>query len=66
MQIGFPVLRKPEHVRVRFSRFPSSPLLIRVHFFLLIGFNKGNQEEKGQKGTTGEPSFSSTTAVLFG
>ena len=37
------------------SRFPSSPLIIRVPFFLLFGFNKGTQKEKGQKGTTGEP-----------
>ena len=38
------------------TRFPSSPLIIRVPFFLLFGFNKGTQKEKGQKGTTGEPS----------
>ena len=29
----------------------------RVPFFLLFGFNKGTQKEKGEKGTTGEPSF---------
>ena len=28
-------------------RFPSSPLIIRVPFFLLFGFNKGTQKEKG-------------------
>ena len=39
-----------------YTRFPSSPLTIRVPFFLLFGFNKGPQKEKGQKGTTGEPS----------
>ena len=36
-------------------RFPSSPLIIRVPCFLLCGFDKGTQKEKGQKGTTGEP-----------
>ena len=36
--------------------FPS-PLEIRVPFFLLFGFNKGTQKEKGQKGPTGRPSF---------
>ena len=40
-----------------YTRFPSSPLIIRVPFFLLFGFNKGTQKEKGQKGTTGEPSI---------
>ena len=30
-----------------------------VPFFLLFGFNKGTQKEKGQKGTTGEPRGSS-------
>ena len=44
------------------TRFPSSPLIksltIRVPFFLLCGFNKGTQKEKGQKGTTGEPLIS--------
>ena len=29
------------------ARFPSSPLIIRVPFFLLFGFNKGNPKEKG-------------------
>ena len=29
------------------ARFPSSPLIIRVPFFLLFGFNKGTQKEKG-------------------
>ena len=38
------------------SRFPSSPVILRVPFFLLFGFNKGTLKEKGQKGTTGEPS----------
>ena len=31
------------------SRFPSSPLMIRVPFFLLFGFNKGTQKEKGKR-----------------
>ena len=30
--------------------------MIRVPFFLLFGFVKGTSNEKGQKGTTGEPS----------
>ena len=30
-------------------RFPSSPLIIRVPFFLLFGFNKGTQKEKGKR-----------------
>ena len=30
------------------TRFPSSPL-IRVPFFLLFGFNKGTQKEKGKR-----------------
>ena len=29
------------------SRFPSSPLIIRVPFFLLFGFNKGTPQKKG-------------------
>ena len=37
------------------ARFSSSPLLTRVPFFLLFGFNTGTQKEKGQRGTTGEP-----------
>ena len=36
--------------------FLGSPLIIRVPFFLLFGFNKGTQKEKGEEGTTGEPS----------
>ena len=31
------------------SRFPSSPLIIRVPFFLLFGFNKGTQKKKGKR-----------------
>ena len=38
------------------TRFLSSPFMIMVSFFLLLGFNKGAQKEKGQKGTTQEPS----------
>ena len=30
--------------------------MIRVPFFLLFGFNKGALNQKGQKGTTQEPS----------
>ena len=36
-------------------RFPSSPLIIRLPFFLLFGFNKGTLNQKEQKGTTQEP-----------
>ena len=36
-------------------RFLSSPIMIRVTFFLLFGFNKGALNQKGQKGTTQEP-----------
>ena len=32
-----------------FPRFPSSPLMIRVPFFLLFGLNKGNQRKKGKR-----------------
>ena len=32
-------------------RFPSSPVEIRVPFFLLFGFNKGTQKEKRAKGS---------------
>ena len=31
------------------SRFPSSPLIIRVPFFLLFGFNKGTPQKKGKR-----------------
>ena len=31
--------------------------MIRVPFFLLFGLNKGALNQKGQKGTTQEPSF---------
>ena len=31
------------------SRFPSSPLIKRVPFFLLFGFNKGTQKKKGTR-----------------
>ena len=34
-----------------------SPLTKRVPFFLLFGLSKGAEKEKGQKGTTGEPSI---------
>ena len=30
-------------------RLPSSPLIIRVPFFLLLGFNKGTQKKKGKR-----------------
>ena len=31
-------------------------MIIRVPFLLLFGFNNGTYKDKGQKGTTGEPS----------
>ena len=31
------------------SRFPSSPLIIRVPFFLLFRFYKGTQKKKGKR-----------------
>ena len=34
------------------SRFLSSPFIIRVPFFLIVSFNKGTLNQKGQKGTT--------------
>ena len=33
--------------------------MIRVPFFLLLGFRKGARQEKGQKGTTQEPRLTS-------
>ena len=44
------------------TRFLSSPITIRVHFFLLLGFNKGTLK-KGQKGTTQEPSQSPESLI---
>ena len=38
------------------TRLLSSPIIIRVPFFLLFGFDKRAQKQKGQKGTTQEPS----------
>ena len=41
-----------------YSRFLSSPFIIRVPFFLIFSFNKGTRkQQKGQKGTTQEPSI---------
>ena len=40
--------------RKRLTRFPSSPFIIRVPFFLLFGLNKRTLKQKGQKGTTQE------------
>ena len=39
------------------SRFLSNPFMIRVPFFLIFSFNKGNLNQKGQKGTTQEPRY---------
>ena len=47
---------KWEPLKKTLTRFPSSPLIISVPFFLLFGFNRGTQKEKGQKGLIGEPS----------
>ena len=38
------------------SRFLGSPVILRVPFILLFGFNQGTRKEKEQKGTTQEPS----------
>ena len=35
------------------TRLPSRPLIIRVHFFLLISFSKETPKYKGKRGTTG-------------
>ena len=52
--LGFPILyckgMRPmmfQLSRFCYTRFPSRPLIIRVPFFLLFGFNKGTQKEKG-------------------
>ena len=37
-------------------KFLRSPFMIRVPFFQLLGCNKGALKQKGQKGTTQEPS----------
>ena len=37
------------------SRFLSSPFVITVPFFLIFGFDKGTQKQKGQKGITQKP-----------
>ena len=42
-------------IRTSMSRFLSSSLVIRVPFFLLVGFNKGVPQQNGQEGTTQEP-----------
>ena len=39
------------------SKFLSSPFTIRAPFLLLLGCNKGTLKQKGQKGTTQEPSY---------
>ena len=39
------------------SRFLRNPFTIRVPFFLIFSFNKGTLNQKGQKGTTQEPSY---------
>ena len=57
--LGVASWRSASNCNDLYSRFPSSPLIIRVLLFLLFGLTKGTQKEKGQKGaTTGEPSIS--------
>ena len=46
---------KSSPLNVNWSRFLRSPF-IRVPFFLLFGFNKRTLKQKGQKGTSQEPS----------
>ena len=45
--LAFPRKFRLHLVPKRGSSFPSRPLIIRVPFFLLFGFNKGTQKEKG-------------------
>ena len=45
-----------------FTRFLSNPFIIRVPFFLMFSFNKGTLNQKGQKGTTQEPSLSKSAS----
>ena len=54
MGLGF----KVEELKSNYRDFGflSSPMIMRVPFVLLFGFNKGARKTKGQKGTTQEPS----------
>ena len=45
-------LRDVEDFRVY---VPSGPFIIRVPFFILVGFDKGTLNEKGPKGPTQDP-----------
>ena len=48
------------------TRFLSRPFIIRVPFFVILSFNKGALKQKGQKGTTQEPSsIMSRSSCLF-
>ena len=40
-QLCFPTAKKKMILSPIVSRFPSNPLIIRVPFFLIFGFNKG-------------------------
>ena len=56
----FNIVLKLSDTKESKARFPSSPEIIRVPFFLLFGFIKGASKEKGQKGTTTEEPKNST------
>ena len=46
-QYAVPLIFGNAHTWLPATRFPSRPLMIKVPFFLLFGFNKGTQKEKG-------------------
>ena len=48
------------------SRFSSNPLIMRVAFFLLLGFKKETPNQKKQKGTTGQPRRFRAYPSVFG
>ena len=54
---------KPEGFLARFLR---NPFIIRVPFFLIFSFNKGTLNQKGQKGTTQQPSWAYSGSGLWG
>ena len=49
--------QKPIEIIKAPTRILSGPFIIRVPFFLIFSFNKGTLNQKGQKGTTQEPSL---------
>ena len=61
--LGFPEIRGT--LFYIWARFPSSPCIIRVDFFLLFGFDTGTLKLKGQTGTTQEPRGSTFGVTNF-